>query len=428
VTAHADERLRRRLLGAPAVAAHRVALRLARLLLRPRGGRREPGDGGVQILLQHAWGMGGTIRTTLNLADHLAATRPVEIVSLLRTRDAPFLPHPDGVELSALDDRRPGHARGLAERVLGALPSLLVHPEDFAHASATLWTDVLLVRWLRSLRGGVAIGTRPAFNVLLAALAPPGVVTIGQEHMNFIAHRPRLAADLRRWYARLDALAVLTEDDRRDYGAALSGARTRVERIPNALPKLDGGVSPLTEKVIVGAGRLNGQKGFDRLIDAFVPIAREHPDWRLRIYGSGPKRAELGRQVAALGLGDSVELMGATRRIGEQMSHASVFALSSRVEGFGMVIIEAMSKGLPVVSFDCPRGPAEIVTDGVDGRLVRDGDIAAFTAALLDLIGDEERRRAFGAAALEKSRSYEIGTVGPRWDALLDELAAGRRS
>jgi glycosyltransferase involved in cell wall biosynthesis len=118
--------------------------------------------------------------------------------------------------------------------------------------------------------------------------------------------------------------------------------------------------------------------------------------------------------------------MGATDHLGRALADASVFALSSRFEGFGMVILEAMSKGVPVVSFDCPRGPAELVTDGVDGVVVPDGDVGALAAGLLRLIGDDEGRRRMGAAALEKAAQYDAEAVGRRWDELLGELAAGR--
>jgi glycosyltransferase involved in cell wall biosynthesis len=407
-----------------AVLVHRVAMRVAELLT---GARRRPaatGEGRIHIVLEHAWGVGGTIRTSFNLASHLARRWDVEIVSARRSRETPFLPFPAGVDVTALDDRTT--PRGVLARALGALPSVLIHPYDYVYPRATLWSDVALIRKLRSIRSGVLIGTRPAYSLAIARLARPGVVKIAVENMNFHSHRRRLSRDVRRELDRFDAIVVLTGDDARDYRQELNGAATRVEQIPNALPELGGGTSRLEEKAVAAAGRLTGQKGFDLLIRAFAQVVPERPDWELRIYGDGSQRAELERLIAELGLAGNVRLMGATSDMGEELARASVFALSSRFEGFGMVLVEAMSKGVPVVSFDCPRGPSEIVDDGVDGVLVPNGDVDALARALVDLTGDGERRRSLGAAGLEKSRRYEIGAIGERWDALLAELQGER--
>jgi glycosyltransferase involved in cell wall biosynthesis len=405
------ESRRRRLLGPLAVALHRAVLGALTLLLGRRG-RAEPRPGPVRLLLAHAWGFGGTIRTTLTLSGALAGAHDVEVVSVLRRRERPFFAFPAGVRVRALEDRR---APGRAARALGRLPSLLVHPEDYAYPWCSLWTDVALLRGLRSLRGGTLVATRPALNLLAARLAHRSVTVIGQEHLNFAAHRPRLTADIRRHYGRLDALTVLSSDDARDYGALLGD---RVARIPNPVEELDGGVSDQQARVVVAAGRLNTQKGFDLLIAAWEPVARAHPDWTLRIYGSGPERAALERQAAGL----PVELPGRTDELGAAMAAGSLFALSSRWEGFGLVLVEAMGKGLPVVSFDCPRGPSDIVTDGEDGLLVPPEDVPALTAALLALIEDPRRRRSMAGAARETARRYAGGAIAPLWEALFRDL------
>ena len=415
------ESRRRRALGGLAVAVHRLALGAVAALPRGPAAPPRPGEPGVRVLLLHAYGLGGTVRTSFNLATGLAG-RDVELVSLIRRRAAPFFPFPTRV--TVVDDQRAAAPRGPLARLLGRLPSVLIHPEDYAYPYASLWTDIALVRALRAIRGGVLVTTRPAFNLLAARLARPGVVTIGQEHMNFASHRPRLAADLRRRYGGLDVLTVLTAADERDYAAALAGAPVRVERIPNAVPPMGGGIAALDAKVVVAAGRLESQKGFDLLIEAWERVAAAHPDWQLRIYGSGPRRDDLRAAIAARGLYDRVFLMGRTKRLGEAMADASLFVLSSRFEGFGMVIVEAMSKGLPVVSFDCPRGPGEIIRQGRDGILVPPGAVDALADGMLELIEDGPRRHRYGAAAVDNARTYAVGAIAERWQALLGEVAS----
>jgi glycosyltransferase involved in cell wall biosynthesis len=412
--------LRRALELRVATAVQAVALALLRLAL-PRG---DGSAGGVHILLMNAYGMGGTIRATLTLAESLAGDRPVEIVSLERRRAAPFFPFPPGARVTVLDDlRNPG---GRAARLLRRLPSVLIHPEDYMFARANVWLDLQLVRHLRSLRAGVLITTRPALNLLAARARPRALVTVGQEHMHYGAHRPALTRAICRHYRGLAALAVLTNDDARDYGRLLAGGGTRVVQIANALPRLSGGQATPEAKAVVAAGRLTRQKGFDLLIRAFAPVASAHPDWRLRIYGGGPERPALRAQIDAAGLAGQVELMGPARELGEALAQASVFVLSSRFEGFGIVLVEALSKGLAVVSFDCPRGPADILDHGRCGVLVPPEDVGALTDALLGLIADPARRAALGAAGRARARAYEPAAIGAQWHALLEALEAAR--
>ncbi len=405
------ESRRRQRYGTLAVLIHRVAMAVLVPLLRRR--RHLESQPRVRVLLLHAYGMGGTIRTTINLAEGLALHHRVELVSLVRRRHRPFFTMPSHVEVHDVVDQRRGHRRSLLAR----FPSLLIHPDDYAYPWCNLKTDIELVRGLRNWQGTL-ITTRPAFNLLAARVAGPGLRVIGQEHLNFTAHRQGLKRDVRRYYRCLDALTVLTESDRDDY----TGMAPVVERIPNAVPPAAGAGAALDAKVVIAAGRLNTQKGFDRLIPAFAAVARAHPDWQLRIFGSGPERPELRRLIVQHGLWDNVFLMGRARDLGKHIENASVFALSSRFEGFGLVLVEAMSHGVPVVSFDCPRGPGEIVSPGVDGLLVPEGDVIGLGQALLELVSDDERRRRYGAAAAENARRFGVGPVAERWEALLGRL------
>lgn len=390
---------------------------LARRAVKHQGAS---GRGRVFFVLEHAYGMGGTIRSVLNLASHLAGSFDVEVISLVRRRAEPFFALPPGVRVRVLYDQTQQARRP----VLARLPSLLVHEEDGAYSACSALTDLRLLRTFAALPPGILITTRPAFSLIAARLKPPQLVPLAQEHVSHRNHRPGVARAVAHGYPRLPALVVLTEDDERFYARLCEGSGTAVVRIPNALPPIE----PVTghrSEVVVSAGRLLGQKRFDVLIDAFGTAAAMHPGWELDICGSGVERDNLRERIHRQRLGERVRLSGRTQQIGAVFSRASVFALTARNEGFGLVVIEAMRCGLPVVCFDS-GGPAEIVTHGHDGLLVPDGDTEAFGAALAELMADEPRRARMGAAAAATSKKYDISNIGPLWDELLGSLAAGR--
>ncbi|GAA4373779.1 hypothetical protein GCM10023088_29000 [Actinomadura verrucosospora] len=414
-------RLRRRLRRR----AHRVLRRAALWTLRPLRRRRQPPPGDrlrVRVLLQNAHGTGGTIRTVLNLCGHLARDHDVEIVSVLKRSRRPFFPLPAGVTVTYADDLL--GPKGRSARLLSRLPSLLTPADEASFRHMSLWTDVCLLRravW-RAAPPDVLIGTRPSLNLLAAELAPAGVATIGQDHMHLGAYRPVLRRQIVRAYRRLDVVTTLTEADRAEYEAALAGSPVRVVRIPNAAPALPERPSQRVHKVVVAAGRLVHAKGFDVLLRAFVPIAAEHPDWTLRVFGGGPRRDRLRALIDDLGLGGRAELCPRTRDLHGEMGRAAVYALSSRREGMPMVVIEAMGMGLAVVAFDCPTGPAEMIVHGRDGLLVPAGDVDALTAALRAVITDSGLRDRLGEAALRSARAHHLDRIGPRWSRLIREL------
>ncbi|MFI6390228.1 glycosyltransferase family 4 protein [Nonomuraea sp. NPDC050547] len=384
-----------------------------------------PSIGTIRILLLHANGMGGTIRTVFNLASYLAATgRDVEIVSILKEAERPFFPVDERVRFRFLDDRLKPR-RGV-RAMLSMMPSRLIPEGESAAHRFNAWTDLQLARYIRSLDTGVLMGTRPGLNLAMAQLANPNVITVAQEHVGLNA-KPEALQELIKWrYRRFDALVTLTKADLRDYRNTLPKRPRRLVRIPNAVPPMTGGQAKLDAKLVIAVGRITRLKGFHRLITAWEQIAKAHPDWKLRIYGDGPQLDNLRAQIAEAGLEDKVELPGPTQDVGAELEKASIFVLSSRHEGFPMTILEAMAKGLAIVSFNSPHGPKEMISDEVDGLLVKPRTNDNLAASILRVIEDEQLRRSLAAGALETARTYDVDAVGRIWDDLLEELLARR--
>lgn len=409
----------RALTSAPARAVARVIRGLLVRYVRAKPRKSDYSDPPrVTILTVSGWGKGGTTRAMLNLAEYLKDRHEIEILGLWRIRDEPFFEHPEGVPVYAMEDLRPGHQPSGLNALLARIPSVLVHPGDRWSTSFSLLSDIRLVRQLRR-RTGILITTRPALNLLAGLLRPPGLIMIGQEQMHLGAHKPEVNAAMPGLYKHLDAFAVLTEGARADYDKLLNG-KVKLVRIPNSAREL-GAPADLDAKRVLAAGRLTRQKGFDWLIPAWAQVEAKHPDWRLRICGEGNWRQRLEAQVAELGL-ENIELPGSCPDMADQMSNAAIYALSSRFEGFPLILCEAMSKGMAPVVFDCPTGPAEMIRNGENGLIVPLGDIDAFAAALLRMIEDDDLRHRCGPAAAETGRNFKMDAIGPMWDRLFAEL------
>lgn len=217
---------------------------------------------------------------------------------------------------------------------------------------------------------------------------------------------------------RYDKIVVLTEEDKINNWKNHS----KVIVIPNPLTSICTKESTLEEKTVIAVGRLEYPKNFQSLIKAWTHVAKKHPDWKLEIWGEGSKRVELENLIAKLNLKKHVFLKGYTYDIQSQMLKASIFALSSIFEGFGLVIVEAMSCGLPVVSYACPCGPKDIITEGEDGILVQVNDESTLTNKMNLLIENENLRKQMSQNALEKSKSYNTNVIISQWIKLFNSL------
>ncbi|MGW0598899.1 glycosyltransferase family 4 protein [Streptomyces sp. NPDC002776] len=377
----------------------------------------------ISFLIHNAYGIGGTITTTLNLAQALAARHDVEIVSVLRHRERPNFTVDPRVRLRPLVDLRtekddPLHCR----------PARVFPAAEYRYQQYSELTDRRIAEWLEGTDADVVIGTRPGLNVHLASQAPPQVVRVGQEHLTLDNHPPALRTALRRAYRGLDVLTTVTEADAAAYRRKMRLPGVRVQALPNSVPDPVLPAADGRAKVVVAAGRLVPVKRYDLLVGAFARVAAEHPDWQLRIYGKGEERDRLRRLVQRLGLYDNVFLMGAAAPMEAEWVKGSIGAAASDFEPFGMTLVEAMRCGLPVVSTDCPYGPGEIIKDGEDGRLVPVGDSGALAEALLELVGDDERRRRMGRTAMENARRFAPGPVVEQAERLIDEAMSARRA
>ena len=218
---------------------------------------------------------------------------------------------------------------------------------------------------------------------------------------------------------RLDRLVVLTDKGKSDWPELAN-----VTVIPDPIPLQTEVTSQLKGKRVVTIGRYAYQKGYDLLLHVWSEVGKKFPDWSLSIYGMG-NQSQYFQLMKNLGIdAERCQLNGPVNDVSKIYEESSVFVLSSRFEGFGLVLAEAMSCGVPVVSFDCPYGPSDIITDGVDGFLIKDWNERVFVDKVCQLIEDADLRQQMGRAAIDSSRRYQPDRIILEWQILFESLCS----
>lgn len=308
-------------------------------------------------------------------------------------------------------------------------------PGRASSAKAALGTFVRVPRGLRRLRRGildsdpdVVISFMEHANVLTAALIAHRVPLLLTEHIDPSRHELGLGwRVLRRLLYRRAAFLVSVSNGVDEKFSWMPSTKRLVIHNPIATEVSEVTVDSSDQRApyIAAMGRLCPQKGFDLLLDAFVPVADSHETLQLLILGAGRDLEALREQTLALGLQERVSFLGAIQNPFPLLSGAELFVMSSRWEGFPLSLFEALSCGVPVVSFDCPSGPSEIVQHDINGLLVPPEDTAALSEAIDLLLVNEQKRSAFAQAARTSVERFSINEIVAEWERELYALLAG---
>jgi len=304
-------------------------------------------------------------------------------------------------------------------------------PMNIAAVSSNLFAAVMNnLRRLRALRRAIQ-DSRPdavlsfmdKVNVLslLSAIGTGRRVIVGERIDPVVYVLGFVWEKLRKFsYLTADAIVVQTESAKRYFSSRIQH-KTFV--IPNGVipPLKSQGKAwvEISRPAVVAVGRLDKQKGFDLLLEAFGKAGQSRRGWHLYVFGEGSERVNLEKQKKTLGLNEIIHLPGVAKNISHVYQNADLFVLSSRFEGFPNVLCEAMACGLSVIGFDCPSGPRDIIRDGVDGVLIPNGDVTALAKAMDRLMSNTAERKRLASRATEVIERFGLEKIMGRWEELL---------
>ncbi|WP_428855904.1 glycosyltransferase family 4 protein [Bifidobacterium dentium] len=247
-----------------------------------------------------------------------------------------------------------------------------------------------------------------------------GVKVVSWEHFNYLQNPGVPYRKLtRRWAARrADAIVTLTETDRKLYEGNLK-LKCPIMAIANPMGTPTEVSYDADSRLILSSGRLTYQKGFDLLVKVASKVLPNHPDWQWMVLGEGEDRPVLEQMIHDASLDNQLVLEGRVDDMDSYYRRSAMFVMTSRFEGLPMVLLEAKAHRLPLISFDCPTGPSEVIEDGVNGAVVPLGDIDTMAATINTLIDDRAKRVEYSSMSGSNAERYDMATIFDGWRWLL---------
>ena len=374
----------------------------------------------ISILSLHL-GYGGIEKSIIALANLLADNYNVEIACSYRLYDKPAFNINKKVKIRYLTkDIAPNKDEFKDALKHKNIPNI-IH-EGKKSINILKLRKSTMIDYIKNTDSDIIISSRDIFDDWLGKYAKDGVVKIGWEHNHFHGNM-KYANKIVKYARKLDYFVLVSKELRDYYGGRLKDTKCKCVYIPNIIDKLPKYLSRLNKKRLVSVGRLSPEKGPMDLLRIYNRINEIHPDWKLDIIGDGPERTKMEEYILENNLSKNVTLHGFRNKdyIDDILHNSSIYLMTSFTESFGIVLIEAMSHGVPCIAFDSAEGARELIDHGENGFLVKDRDFSKYINRVFKLIDDKTLRETIGKNAYEEAKLYTGEVVIKLWIDLLEE-------
>ncbi len=372
----------------------------------------------VTIIVLHL-GYGGIEKAVTSLANMLCDNYEINIIATYKLFEkTPFFID-SRVKIDYLMDMKPNK-----KELLNAIKKINIFSiikEAIKSIKVLHLRRKMMIEAIKKCDNDIIISTRPFHNNLVGKYAKKDMLKIAWEHSHHNNNRNYIST-LIKSCQNMDYLISVSKELNTFYSMKLKNKPIKCEYISLFLDDMPKKTSSLERKEITTIGRLSKEKGFLDLIDVFKLVNQKYPKWHLNIVGDGIVKNSIEKKIKENNLADKVTLHGFKDRkeIDKILFNSSIYVMTSLTESFGLVLIEAMSYGVPCISFDSARGSLEIISNNIDGYIIEKRDKNKMADKIISLIENKELRNKMGQLARKKAMSFSIEEVQKEWDKMLD--------